>query len=97
MQTNQHTEQSQFQGFWTSINLLNHNQRKEIVLNLLSDLPSQDRAIISLFYFENLTVNEIAEVVEFEPIFIQDTLSKLITSIRDIVQTSDSQVNKLLH
>ena len=97
MQTNHFSEHHSFKGFWSSINLLDQKQRKEIVLQLLSELSSEDRAVISLFYFENLSVSEISTVMEANESYIQQTLKNLIVSVRDLVQKSDQKVNTLLH
>ena len=98
MQTvNQNQSSEQFQGFWASMNLLDQTQRKEIIHQLLSELNSDDRAIISLFYFENLTQHEIASVMDTAVEYIENTLSSLIISLKDIVQSSEQNMNTLLH
>jgi DNA-directed RNA polymerase specialized sigma subunit len=98
MQKMEHSQQDlSFKGFWTSINELNASKRKEIVLHLLNDLNSLDRAIISLFYFENLTVKEISKVMELSTGKIQETLSILGFSIKELIQKTENKVSSILH
>lgn len=50
--------------------------KQEIVTNLVDALPSRERELLHLFYFEQLSIAEIAEVTDLSQSNIKVTLHR---------------------
>ena len=86
-----------FNGLWTSINNLELEQRKDIIVKLLRDLNSKDRSIVSLFYYENLTVPEISDIMELGAKEVQGTLSFILMSLKDLISSNHRAMGTIFH
>ena len=64
------------------INIQDHAERNRIVEKLLLQLNDNQREIIYLKYFSNLTNSEIAEIIEIEHQSVKNILFRTITKIR---------------
>jgi RNA polymerase sigma factor for flagellar operon FliA len=65
---------------------------KEVLINTIDKLPEKERLVVSLFYFEELTLSEIAEVMNLSPSRISQLHSKAIFRLRSSLQRWKSQL-----
>jgi RNA polymerase sigma factor for flagellar operon FliA len=65
---------------------------KEVLVNSIDKLPEKERLVVSLFYFEELTLSEIAEVMNLSPSRISQLHSKAIFRLRSSLQRWKSQL-----
>lgn len=61
---------------------INEDVKKEILMSALDKLKEKERLIISLYYYEELTQKEIAEVLELSPARISQLHKKTIQRLR---------------
>ncbi len=54
----------------------------------LGNLSESDRAVLGLYYYEELTTSEIAEVLEIEASEVEETLNDIMSRMEN---TGDSQ------
>jgi RNA polymerase sigma factor for flagellar operon FliA len=47
----------------TPLELMEENSSKEALANLINDLPEKEKLILSLYYWEELTMKEIGKVM----------------------------------
>ena len=62
--------------------LLSQEEAKKIITQAIEELPARERTIISLSYYENLTLNEIAEILGFTESRICQIRCKTILKLR---------------
>jgi RNA polymerase sigma factor for flagellar operon FliA len=60
----------------------NKNESKEILENVIKNLPERDRLILSLYYYENLNYREIAKVLNITTSRISQLHSKIIKDLK---------------
>jgi RNA polymerase sigma factor for flagellar operon FliA len=65
---------------------------KEVLVRTIDKLPEKERLVVSLFYFEELTLSEIAEVMNLSPSRISQLHSKAIFRLRSSLQRWKSQL-----
>ncbi len=62
--------------------LLSQEEVKNIITQAIEELPTKERTIISLYYYENLTLNEIAEILGFTESRICQIRCKIILKLK---------------
>jgi RNA polymerase sigma factor for flagellar operon FliA len=65
---------------------------KEVLSHAIDKLPEKERLVVSLFYFEELTLSEIAEVMNLSPSRISQLHSKAIFRLRSSLTRWKSQL-----
>lgn len=65
---------------------------KEVLTAVIDKLPEKERLVVSLFYFEELTLSEIAEVMSLSPSRISQLHSKAIFRLRSALTRWKSQL-----
>ncbi len=65
---------------------------KEVLTQAIDKLPEKERLVISLFYFEELTLSEIAEVMSLSPSRISQLHSKAVFRLRSSLNRWKSQL-----
>ncbi|WP_134686222.1 FliA/WhiG family RNA polymerase sigma factor [Brevibacillus migulae] len=68
------------------------NNMKEVLSKTIDKLPEKERLVVSLFYFEELTLSEIAEVMNLSPSRISQLHSKAIFRLRSSLTRWKSQL-----
>ncbi len=68
------------------------NNMKEVLSKSIDKLPEKERLVVSLFYFEELTLSEIAEVMNLSPSRISQLHSKAIFRLRSSLTRWKSQL-----
>lgn len=68
------------------------NNMKEVLTRSIDKLPEKERLVVSLFYFEELTLSEIAEVMNLSPSRISQLHSKAIFRLRSSLTRWKSQL-----
>lgn len=58
------------------------NSLKQVLIQSIDKLPEKERLVVSLFYFEELTLSEIAEVMNLSPSRISQLHSKAVSRLR---------------
>ncbi len=61
---------------------LNLLEVKEIVVNCIKNLPEKEKLVVSLYYFEDLTMKEIGEIMGYTESRISQMHTKAVMSIR---------------
>lgn len=65
---------------------------KEVLSHSIDKLPEKERLVVSLFYFEELTLSEIAEVMSLSPSRISQLHSKAVLRLRSGLSRWKSQL-----
>lgn len=65
---------------------------KQVLTQTIDKLPEKERLVVSLFYFEELTLSEIAEVMNLSPSRISQLHSKAIFRLRSSLTRWKSQL-----
>ncbi|MFM1650840.1 FliA/WhiG family RNA polymerase sigma factor [Brevibacillus sp. B_LB10_24] len=65
---------------------------KEVLSRSIDKLPEKERLVVSLFYFEELTLTEIAEVMNLSPSRISQLHSKAVSRLRSSLTRWKSQL-----
>lgn len=65
---------------------------KELLTRAIDKLPEKERTVVSLFYFEELSLSEIAEVMKLSPSRISQLHSKAIFRLRSALARWKSQL-----
>ncbi|WP_139488962.1 FliA/WhiG family RNA polymerase sigma factor [Brevibacillus dissolubilis] len=65
---------------------------KEVLTHSIDKLPEKERLVVSLFYFEELTLSEIAEVMSLSPSRISQLHSKAIFRLRSSLTRFKTQL-----
>jgi len=65
---------------------------KEVLVGVIDKLPEKERLVVSLFYFEELSLSEIAEVMNLSPSRISQLHSKAISRMRSALSRWKSQL-----
>lgn len=65
---------------------------KEVLSHSIDKLPEKERTVVSLFYFEELTLSEIAEVMSLSPSRISQLHSKAVLRLRSALSRWKSQL-----
>ncbi|GAB7388242.1 RNA polymerase sigma-28 factor SigD [Bacillaceae bacterium] len=60
-------------------------EKKRILARAIDQLPEKERTVISLFYYEELTLTEIAQVLELSPSRISQLHAKAIFRLRSVL------------
>lgn len=73
-----------------SLKCLEEKERKEVINNALLKLPDEERVIITLFYFEDLSIKEISKVVNLSEDNIKVKLfrsrKKLASILKNVIE-----------
>jgi RNA polymerase sigma factor for flagellar operon FliA len=65
---------------------------KEVLVGVIDKLPEKERLVVSLFYFEELTLSEIAEIMSLSPSRISQLHSKALFRLRSALSRWKSQL-----
>ncbi|MBU2621898.1 MAG: FliA/WhiG family RNA polymerase sigma factor [Proteobacteria bacterium] len=66
---------------------LGRNELKEVIADALSKLPEKERMVVSLYYYDELTLKEIAKVMKLTESRISQIHTKAIISLRAKLKT----------
>lgn len=55
--------ENQYSSDWSAIDRIENSQRKEVLASALNDLPKDEGLLLTLFYMEDNSVKEIAQIV----------------------------------
>lgn len=55
---------------------------KDILVNVIKDLPERDRTILSLYYYEDLNYKEIAQILNITVSHVAELHSKIIRILK---------------
>lgn len=64
----------------------NKNEEKELLLQALKELPERDRLIITLYYYENLSYKEIAEILKITVSRVSQVHTRIINELKGKLQ-----------
>lgn len=67
---------------------LHKEQRKEILAEAIERLPAKERTVVSLFYYEECSLTEIAEIMELSASRISQLHSKAVFRLRGALNRS---------
>lgn len=62
-----------------------HEQMKEMLIRIVENLPPQDRLVISLYYYEELTFKEIANILHLSESRVFQRHAAILERLRDTV------------
>jgi RNA polymerase sigma factor for flagellar operon FliA len=65
---------------------------KKVLVEVIDKLPEKERLVVSLFYFEELTLSEIAEIMSLSPSRISQLHSKALFRLRSALSRWKSQL-----
>ena len=65
---------------------------KEVLVSVIDKLPEKERIVVSLFYFEEMTLSEIAEIMSLSPSRISQLHSKALFRLRSTLSRWKSQL-----
>ncbi|MFC8687977.1 FliA/WhiG family RNA polymerase sigma factor [Brevibacillus porteri] len=65
---------------------------KEVLVTVIGKLPEKERLVVSLFYFEEMTLSEIAEIMSLSPSRISQLHSKALFRLRSALSRWKSQL-----
>jgi RNA polymerase sigma factor for flagellar operon FliA len=65
---------------------------KEVLVTVIDKLPEKERLVVSLFYFEEMTLSEIAEIMSLSPSRISQLHSKALFRLRAALSRWKSQL-----
>lgn len=65
---------------------------KEVLVAVIDKLPEKERIVVSLFYFEEMTLSEIAEIMNLSPSRISQLHSKALFRLRSTLSRWKSQL-----
>ncbi|MDD5216767.1 MAG: FliA/WhiG family RNA polymerase sigma factor [Candidatus Omnitrophica bacterium] len=63
-------------------NYVNQNEVKEILAEVIDDLPEKEKLVIVLYYYENLTLREIGEILDVSESRVCQIHTKVVTRLR---------------
>ncbi len=66
---------------------LEHNERVESIRQALNDLESMDAIVLTLFHFEELSIEEIVDVTGFSKANVKVKLHRARKKLREIIET----------
>lgn len=69
------------------VNLFENSELATIIADILANLPEKERLVISLYYYEELTQKEIAEVIGVSEGRISQLHSQALINLKNKVQT----------
>ncbi len=58
------------------------NNLKSRLVNLLKEMPERERLILALYYYENLTLVEIGQILNISESRVSQIMSKTLDSLR---------------
>ncbi len=78
--------------------MLMHNEIREQILEIIDDLPSEQKQAVLLYYFAELTTDEISTTMSISRNAVHQRLSRARSKIREKVDliSSDFKVNSIL-
>ena len=65
---------------------------KQVLIEVIDKLPEKERIVVSLFYFEEMTLSEIAEIMSLSPSRISQLHSKALFRLRSVLSRWKSQL-----
>jgi RNA polymerase sigma factor for flagellar operon FliA len=72
--------------------LMNHEQEVSLLRDAIAGLKEQERLVLSLYYFEELRLHEIAKILELTESRVSQIRSKALTRLRGTLAPMRSQV-----
>lgn len=76
--------------------ILNLSEIKEILMNAIDNLPLKERQVVSLYYYEELTMKEIGEVLGYTESRISQLHSKAILRIRCRLSRQNPAIGEMI-
>lgn len=73
-------------------NVAETSSLKEVLITVIDKLPEKERLVVSLFYFEEMTLSEIAEIMSLSPSRISQLHSKALFRLRSALSRWKSQL-----
>lgn len=67
---------------YEAFEMIDRASLKEYIVTLINDLPEREQTIIALYYFENLTLREIATLMDRTEARISQILGKVLQQLR---------------
>ncbi len=64
------------------LNYVNQSEVKDILSNVIDDLPEKEKLVIVLYYYENLTLREIGEILDVSESRVCQIHTKVVTRLR---------------
>ena len=61
---------------------MGREERKEMMIKAIDDLPETERLVIALYYYEELTLHEIGQVLKLSESRISQIHTKTILSLK---------------
>ena len=75
------------------LSVITSTETKEILKNAIESLPEKERIVLSLYYYEELTLLEIGKVMELTESRICQIHSKAILKLRSVLKTLKEREN----
>jgi RNA polymerase sigma factor for flagellar operon FliA len=63
--------------------IVNKDERKELLVKVIKNLCERDRLIVSLYYYENLNYKEIAKILDITVSRVSQIHSKIMKDLKD--------------
>jgi RNA polymerase sigma factor for flagellar operon FliA len=74
--------------------LLNKTEIKEILVKAITDLPKKEKIVISLYYYEDLTMREIGEIMGYTESRISQMHTKAMLRLRARLASVAEEINE---
>lgn len=69
--------------------------KRKIITQMIDELPEKQRLVVYLYYYSELSVQEIAELMEISPGTVKSRLSAARAAIKEKVESEERKGNKL--
>ncbi len=73
------------------VDTINREELKDLVVQYIDDLPETERLVIALYYYEELTLKEIGQVLQLSESRISQIHTKTIISLRGKINSAMKQ------
>ena len=70
------------ESFLEQSTILEEKERKKLLTSLIDDLPERDRIILSLLYYENLSMSEVGRILDLHKSRISQLHSKILKKLK---------------
>ena len=80
------------EGVETAYQVLLKKERKQLLLDTISRLPAEEQTLITLYYFEEASIREVAEILE---ISMENVKVKLFRSRKKLYNLLNGQIQNL--
>ena len=73
-------------------NYVHQNEVKELLAGAIGDLPEKEKLVIVLYYYENLTLREIGEILDVSESRVCQIHTKVITRLRSHLMKKSGEI-----